>query len=66
MSVSVCPHPLPLKPGLTYGGGKDLMRDPMGEMIFKKFKKMKNFQKKIKNFQKMINFQNKRKILKKI
>ena len=29
----------PLKPGLTYGGGKDLMGEPMGEMIFKKIQK---------------------------
>ena len=36
----------PLKPGLTYGGGKDLMGEPMGEMIFKKIqKKWKIFKK---------------------
>ena len=33
------PTPSPLKPGLTYGGGKDLMGEPMGEMIFKKIQK---------------------------
>jgi len=33
MSVSVCPHPPPLKLGLTYGGGKDLMGDLMGDMM---------------------------------
>ena len=47
MLASARPHPPPIQPGLTYGGGKDLMGEPMGEMIFKKIqKKMKNFQEK--------------------
>ena len=53
MSASARPHPPPIQPGLTYGGGKDLMGDLMGEMMgvmmvdmvgdihfFKKFKKI--------------------------
>ena len=33
MSASARPHPPPIQPGLTYGGGKDLMGDLKGEMM---------------------------------
>ena len=34
MSASARPHPPPIQPGLTYGGGKDLMGDMMVDIIF--------------------------------
>ena len=33
MLASARPHPPPIQPGFTYGGGKDLMGDLMGDMM---------------------------------
>ena len=37
MLASARPHPPPIQPGLTYGGGKDLMGDMMVDIITKKY-----------------------------
>ena len=52
MLASARPHPPPIQPGLTDGGGKDLMGDMMVDIIFKKMKneklkKNENFSKKM-------------------
>ena len=61
MLASARPHPPPIQPGLTYGGGKDLMGDLMGDMMVDIiFKKMKN-----EKLKKNENFSKKPKILKK-